>query len=525
MRSAAEVQPQRPVPGGLSPVPVLSPVIRSNQQDTVQWLGFGGPFKLERSQTLDEAGWQTVGQTFNTSVTLPAQSGMSFYRVSTPPPQFAGARTCLICHTNFHPDTAQWSQTAHAHALDTLTGIGQQNNGQCLPCHTVGYGLPTGFIDATTTPHLGGVQCESCHGPGGDHAMAPFSVPLPIVSPRADICGGCHNDFHHPTFDEWADSKHAGVVGIDATSNASRMKQCGACHSGAVRLAMLESYEKNVPLDPLLPASGAAAAAVGVTCAVCHDPHQPTENEGQLRNPRFSLHFFSYSTSANSSFAAQYDPTINACGQCHNMRGAIWNETSRYPHYSPQYNVLIGQAGFHVGPVVPQSFHRKIENQCAHCHTHAHDQTPATPANPNYTGHGFEPHLTACAPCHTEAEAALFVKWTQNELTNRMAEVKGLLDTWALMKAPVELSSKYGALAWEYSTEGHLSNPNDDPSLSGPTGNEQGLIPDAIKQARFNLYLVVQDNSRGVHNADYARYLLGVAEFLVHSELDAGMGQ
>ena len=102
-----------------------------------------------------------------------------------------------------------------------------------------------------------------------------------------------------------------------------------------------------------------------------------------------------------------------------------------------------------------------------------------------------------------------------------IAQVKGLLDTWAQMKAPSALRTKYGNLAWEYTNEGQLSNPTGDTTVTGPDANEQKLIPDRIKQARFNLYLVEHDASRGVHNADYSRFLLGTAEFLVDAELDA----
>ena len=43
------------------------------------------------------------------------------------------------------------------------------------------------------------------------------------------------------------------------------------------------------------------------------------------------------------------------------------------------------------------------------------------------------------------------------------------------------------------------TNPTNNPSLRGPTSAEQAAVPDAIKQARFNLYLVQHDASFGVH--------------------------
>jgi hypothetical protein len=44
-------------------------------------------------------------------------------------------------------------------------------------------------------------------------------------------------------------------------------------------------------------------------------------------------------------------------------------------------------------------------------------------------------------------------------------------------------------------------------------------VPDAIKKARFNLYLVQRDASQGVHNKDYTRFLLNDAKTNVQSLL------
>jgi hypothetical protein len=46
-----------------------------------------------------------------------------------------------------------------------------------------------------------------------------------------------------------------------------------------------------------------------------------------------------------------------------------------------------------------------------------------------------------------------------------------------------------------------------------PKSTKQTLanLPLAVQEARFNLYLVAYDSSYGVHNANYARYLLNVA--------------
>jgi hypothetical protein len=93
--------------------------------------------------------------------------------------------------------------------------------------------------------------------------------------------------------------------------------------------------------------------------------------------------------------------------------------------------------------------------------------------------------------------------------------VKAWLDLWAATEAPDSLWSKYGTRAWEYSTPGELS-----PGGSGPNSTEQAQIPDNIKKARFNLYLVRNDGSYGVHNGPYSVTLLDAAENWVLEELN-----
>jgi hypothetical protein len=100
-----------------------------------------------------------------------------------------------------------------------------------------------------------------------------------------------------------------------------------------------------------------------------------TSNFDSLRNPRFSTNFFSYSTSTSTTFTNQYKSDVQICGQCHNARGAAPTDTSRPPHHSPQYNILIGDVGAALGYVPAAttnqlSAHRNIIDQCTHCHTH-----------------------------------------------------------------------------------------------------------------------------------------------------------
>jgi hypothetical protein len=86
----------------------------------------------------------------------------AFFRVSGPSPQYAGAQACLECHESIHNSEMD---TRHAKALEALKATGQQDNPNCLPCHTVGFGLPSGFVSEAATPHPGQ---ENCHGPAAN---------------------------------------------------------------------------------------------------------------------------------------------------------------------------------------------------------------------------------------------------------------------------------------------------------------------------------------------------------------------
>jgi hypothetical protein len=142
------------------------------------------------------------------------------------------------------------------------------------------------------------------------------------------------------------------------------------------------------------------------------------------------------------------------------------------------------------------------------------------------SGHKFAvASYEACVACHgSAANAQGLVDVFQGIINSLSQEMKAGLDQWATNNAPVEIR-KYGTLAWEYQNAGQLS--NSDGTLSGPvsdrndpTKDEQKYIPDNIKKARFNLYLVINDGSYGVHNFPYAFTLLGAAQNWIQTELN-----
>jgi hypothetical protein len=231
---------------------------------------------------------------------------------------------------------------------------------------------------------------------------------------------------------------------------------------------------------------------------------------------------------------------INICGQCHNVRGAAWTDTSRAPHRSPQYNFLLGSVGqlwngvtdspanfnpgTHAG--LPSSAINSISgtfyltNQCASCHM----QPDAPPANT--LSHTFEVISdNVCLNCH-ESDPGHSAPGVYDNVSLVINE----LNQWAATQAPASLRTN-GVVAWEYTTPGGLTwqtNSSgfvtswelaDSVNFTGPDAAGQALIPDNIKKARFDLYLVVNDGSLGAHNWIFALDLLSAAQNLIYQEL------
>lgn len=259
--------------------------------------------------------------------------------------KYVGSDECRDCHI---PSYDGWNSTRHPQAWNPLNNSTSKIEA-CEVCHVTGYGLTgqDGFDNVTDLPvAMQGIQCEACHGPGEDHIVGPTANPLE-VSLSAFVCGAtCHQEEHHPYYEEWNQSGHAqSLLGLRGASGAAE-ESCLICHS------VEEYFDNATTLDN---------AQYSITCSRCHDPHN-SDNPNQLRKPADEL-----------------------CADCHNPSGALPGD----PIYHPQSSMREGTSGV---PILGEPFMPDVV--CADCHVYMNKQT-------NVTGHSFTPKAEACVECHS----------------------------------------------------------------------------------------------------------------------------
>ena len=132
---------------------------------------------------------------------------------------YAGDTTCMACHQSQH---AIWKDSKHSHAWATLQndlrdGVAATVDPRCVRCHTSGFGHKDGFgsaaLDEATrwseASPLVNVSCETCHGPGAEHARTASKAA--IERGGEYTCLRCHDAENDPGFrytERWAQINH-----------------------------------------------------------------------------------------------------------------------------------------------------------------------------------------------------------------------------------------------------------------------------------------------------------------------------
>jgi hypothetical protein len=207
----------------------------------------------------------------------------------------------------------------------------------CAVCHTTGY-TPTGsqFPDKpgiVGTWAFNSIQCEACHGPGGEHVNRSSKANI-RVDKSAEACAQCHRrgtDMtvvpasggfieHREQYQEMLKSKHAGLNCVSCHNPHKRARQdptatCATCHP-----------------DVVAEYTGSRHHKAGVRCEQCHMPNaaRTAVRRGPFEGDLPS-HLFKINTDVTAPmftpdgrFAMGYLTWQYACLPCHAGRDQAW---------------------------------------------------------------------------------------------------------------------------------------------------------------------------------------------------------
>lgn len=208
---------------------------------------------------------------------------------------------------------------------------------RCIKCHDESSDYPV--LDLFKTKHavqadprtpMAKLQCETCHGPGSEHADMSLGEDEPRppirdfghrgaetpVSEQNAVCMSCHNDTHRSG---WQGSPHqVGEIACadchqihtahdPALTPTEQPKICFDCHTQQ----RADSYRASThPVRYGL-----------VTCSSCHEPHGSL-TPALLRQPTLNQTCFQCHAEKRGPFLWEHAPVTEDCSNCHQPHGS-----------------------------------------------------------------------------------------------------------------------------------------------------------------------------------------------------------
>ncbi len=298
-------------------------------------------------------------------------------------------------YTGAANDATQWNLSTHRWAGYNAGTMSKPFD--CGACHTTGYstqGNQHNLPGLIGTWRQDGVRCESCHGPGADHAAHPT---------RMRTAGG---------------------------------KSCTECHASNTEFRM--AWKDGFMEDGQQGQETAHSPHCGQTsCATCHEPHRsPTAHANAIRRQCTDCHAGS---DANNHYVVSSMPAV-ACVDCHmpkmgksaesagafqgDVRGHIWRITTS-PLMAAQ-NTLTTAAGTFWRYDARNQAVVTLDYACMACHTRINRPLDIQEASRYATGIHRRPAAPPrCAVCPADYNqdggvdgsdmSAFFVDWESAE--------------------------------------------------------------------------------------------------------------
>lgn len=273
----------------------------------------------------------------------------------------AGANTCLRCHDD--PQTVPIFQTPHAVRADPRTPFAE-------------------------------LQCETCHGPGGEHAahLHPGEPrpPIPLfgshspatVAQKNAVCLTCHQDNHRLG---WQGGLHeqAGLACVSChtihvahdpvLAKTAQPAVCYQCHQD-VRAAFLKPSAHPVREGDL-------------GCTACHNPHG-TLTPHLLIASTVNDTCYTCHAQMRGPYLWEHPPAVENCDLCHVPHGSINSPllVSRPPLLCQACHSQAGHPSLALTPaglpgMRPSGF--LLGGSCLNCHAAIHGSNDPSGAELN----------------------------------------------------------------------------------------------------------------------------------------------
>lgn len=289
----------------------------------------------------------------------------------------------------------------------------------------------------------------------------------------------------------WKQSGHNGSKAIEASAEEG----CTFCHNGTA----FKTKNSKVKLADL------NNVVTDIDCNACHGASKSVKDLNG-KTPYVMPNGVSIDAGVGS-----------ICINCHNGRRNTADPKALYstlkaPHRGPQADVLFatGGLGFDTGKVYPSSPHGAIENTCVTCHmAEAKDEYGPVGGHTFKVGAKGQENLNACNECHPDLttiqrralgdyDGNKKLESTQHEVEGLVALVeKALLDKYA-SKGVKDLVDSHGTIVFATDT----TDPED------PKGIDSKAVSFEDYKAAWNLFMVEDDGSKGIHNPAYVITLL-----------------
>lgn len=275
---------------------------------------------------------------------------------------------------------------------DYMPDYSRRGADACLRCHgdedsahlNAVFEGPHGVTGDPRTPFgEGGLQCEACHGPGGDHAgrigFGEERTPMPAFGPNAiwskdkqnAICTDCHVDQKHGFWEGGTHQRmdvgcadcHRSHVRRDPMTVATTQNDgCLSCHV-ETRAQVNRAYAHPIRHGEL-------------ACSSCHQPHG-APNEAMLEQATVNQNCYECHAEVRGPHLWEHAPVPEDCTNCHKPHGSNNPSmlTRRAPLLCQQCHSRVGHAG--IGRSVddlpsgsPSVF--LLSGSCTSCHTQVH---------------------------------------------------------------------------------------------------------------------------------------------------------